>query len=52
MELNRRFFEDIEKSLVEFKNLCQRGLFDWSHCWGFTDSSSLIEFLSSFRIVS
>ena len=28
----------------------QRSLFEWSHCWGFTDSSSLLEFMFSLRL--
>ena len=52
MEWNRCSFEDTEKTLVELKYLCQRSLFDWSQCSGFTDCSSLLEFVSSLRIAS
>ena len=54
MERNRIIapssFEDIEKSLVQLKNLFQRTLFYWSQCWGFSDYSSIIEFLFSLRM--
>ena len=36
-ESNHRSCEDIEKSLVQLKNLCQQTLFDWSQCWGSSD---------------
>ena len=52
LERNRRSFEDIEKTLDELKVLCQRSLLEWSHCWGFTDCSSLSEFMSSLSLVS
>jgi len=48
---NRRFFEDIEKSLAQLLDLCQRTLFDWSRCWGLVDCSTLMDFLLSLRIV-
>ena len=43
-------FEDIEKSLVQLLDLCQRTLFDWSWCWGLSDCSTIIDFLLSHRI--
>ena len=46
LERNCCSFEDTEKMLEELKVLCQRILFEWSHCWGFTDCSSLSEFRS------
>ena len=46
-ERNRRFFEDTEKSLVQLQALCQKTLFDWSKCWGFSDCSTILEFISS-----
>ena len=49
---NSRSFEDTEKTLEELKVLCQRSLFEWSRCWGFTDCSSLFEFMFSLRLVS
>ena len=52
LERNRRSFEDIEKTLDELKVLHQRSLFEWSRCWGFTDYSSLSEFMFSLRLVS
>ena len=52
LERNRRSFEDKEKMLDELKVLCQRSLFDWSRCWGFTDCSSLSEFMLSLTLVS
>ena len=47
---NHCSFEDIEKSLVQLKNLFQRTLFYWSQCWGSSDYSSIIEFLFSLRM--
>ena len=44
---NRRSFEDKGKSVVQLLDLCQRTLFDWSRCWGFSDCFTLMEFLSS-----
>ena len=41
-EQNGCSFEDTEKTLVKLKDLC----------WGFTDCSSFIEFISSLRIAS
>ena len=49
---NRRSFEDTKKTLDELKVLCQRNLFEWSHCWGFNDYSSLFEFMFSLILVS
>ena len=40
LEQNHRSFEGTEKTLEQLKVLCQRSLFDWSRCWGFTDCSS------------
>ena len=50
LERNRHCFENREKTLDELKVLCQRSLFEWSHCWVFTDSSSLPEFMFSLRL--
>ena len=47
LERNRRSFENMEKTLDELKILCKRSLFEWARCWGFTDSSSLLEFMFS-----
>ena len=52
LERNHRSFEDIEKMLDELKVLCQRSLFEWSRYCGFTDYSSLFEFMFSLRLVS
>ena len=52
LERNHRSFEDNEKTLDELKVLCQHSLFEWSRCWGFTDSSSLSEFMFSLRLTS
>ena len=52
LERNHRSFEDIEKTLDELKVLCQRSLFEWSCYCGFTDYSSLFEFMFSLRLVS
>ena len=43
-------WENMEKTLDELKVLCQRSLFEWFRCWGFTDSSSLSEFMFSIRL--
>ena len=50
LERNRRSFENMKKTLDELKVLCQRNLFEWSCCWGFTDSSSLSKFMFSLRL--
>ena len=49
-ERNRRSFEDTEKSLVQLQALCQKTLFDWSRCWGFSDCTTISEFISSLSI--
>ena len=49
-EWNRRSFEDEGKTVVQLLEFCQRTLFDWSRCWGFSDCSTLMDFLSSIRI--
>ena len=49
-EQNRLSFEDNRKTVVQLLDLCQRTLFDWSWCWGFSDCSILMDFLSSIRI--
>ena len=49
-EWNRRSFEDEGKTMVQLLEFCQRTLFDWSRCWGYSDSSTLLDFLSSIRI--
>ena len=46
-ERNRRSFEDTEKFLVQLQAECQKTLFDWSRCWGFSDCSTVLEFISS-----
>ena len=51
-ESNQRSFEAFEKSLVQLQALCRRTLFDCSRCWGSSNCSFIIEFLSSLRIVS
>ena len=50
LERNCCSFENKEKTLDELKVLCQRSFFEWYHCWGFTDSSSLLEFIFSLRL--
>ena len=50
LERNCRSFENMEKTLDELKVLCQRSLFEWARSWGFTDSSSLSEFMFSLRL--
>ena len=50
LERNRRSFEDNEKTLDELKVLCRHCLFEWSRCWGFTNFSSLSEFIFSLRL--
>ena len=49
-ERNRWSFEDEGKTVVQLLEFCQRTLFDWSRCWGYSDSSTLLDFLSSIRI--
>ena len=50
IERNRRSFEDEGKTLVQLLEYCQWTLFDWSCCWGYSDCSTLLDFLSSIRI--
>ena len=50
MERNRRFFEAKEKSLIQLQFLCQSTLFDWARCWGSSNCSSTLEFLTHLRI--
>ena len=50
IERNRRSFEDEGKTLVQLLEYCQWTLFDWSSCWGYSDCSTLLDFLSSIRI--
>ena len=50
LERNHRSFENMEKTLDELKVLSQRSLFEWSRHSGFTESSSLPEFLFSLRL--
>ena len=52
LERNCLSVEDKEKTLDELKVSCQRSLLEWSHCWGFTDCSSLSEIMSSLNLVS
>ena len=47
---NWRAFEDEEKTMVQLLEFCQRTLFDWSRYWGFSDCSTLMDFISSIRI--
>ena len=47
---NPRSFENTDKSLVQLQTLCQKTLFDWSRCWGFSDYSTILEFISSLSI--
>ena len=49
-EQNQQSFEDEGKTMVQLLEICQRTLFDWSRCWGFSDCSSLMDFISSIRI--
>ena len=44
-------FEDTKKTLEELKVLCQRCLFEWFLCWGFTNCSFLFEFMFYLRFV-
>ena len=50
IERNRRSFEDEEKTVVQLLEHCQQTLFDWSRCWGYSDCSTLLDFLSSISI--
>ena len=47
---NQRSFEDERKTVVQLLKCCQRSIFDWSRCWGFSDCSTTVDFLSSIRI--
>ena len=52
LERNHRSFKDNEKTLDELKVLCQHSLLEWSHCWDFSDCSSLSKFMYSLSLVS
>ena len=45
LERNHHSFENMEKTLDELKVLYQHSLFEQSCCWGFTNCSSLSEFM-------
>ena len=49
-ERNQWAFEDEGKTVVQLLEFCQRTLFDWSRYWGFSDCSTLTDFISSIRI--
>ena len=49
MERNRHSFEAIEKLLDQLQALNQSTLFEWARCWGSSNCSSTLEFLSSLR---
>ena len=49
-ERNQLAFEDEEKTMVQLLEFCQRTLFNWSCCWGFSNCSTLMDFISSIRI--
>ena len=46
-EHNARTFEDTERTLDLLKSLLTRTLFEWSHIWGFTHCTSLLDFINS-----
>ena len=50
MERNRRSFEAKEKSPVQLQALSQSTLFEWARCWGSSNCSSTLEFLTSLSI--
>ena len=47
-ERNRRIFEGLEKSTSQIKEQFSGLLYDCSKSWGFTDASSLPDFVVSF----
>ena len=49
-EWNCRSFEDEGNTVVQLLKLCQWTLFDWSQCWGFSDYSTHMDFLLSFKL--
>jgi hypothetical protein len=52
-EHNRQTFEDLDNSVSKLVECFVNSLFDWSHAWGFTTTSSIgafIESLSFFHI--
>ena len=49
-ERNQRAFEDEEKIVFQLLEFCQRTLFDWFRCWGFSDCSTLTDFISYIKI--
>uniref|UniRef100_A0A2N9GQG7 HTH La-type RNA-binding domain-containing protein n=1 Tax=Fagus sylvatica TaxID=28930 RepID=A0A2N9GQG7_FAGSY len=50
-ERNRRIFEDLEKSLNHLKEQFSGLLYDCSRTWGFTEASSLPDFIASLNTV-
>ena len=51
-ERNRRTFEDVSSSNSQLLDCFILTLFDWSRAWGFTSSTSVIEFISSLSLSS
>jgi hypothetical protein len=50
-ERNRRIFEDLEKSLIHIKEQFSGLLYDCSKTWGFTEASSLPDFIAFLNTV-
>ena len=50
-ECNRHTFEDMEKSARQLLDCFVSLLFEWSRAWGFTSSTTDVQFLSSLFIM-
>jgi hypothetical protein len=51
-ERNSRIFEDKERSARQLLDCFSISLFHWSRAWGFTSTSSIIDFISSLLLIS
>ena len=51
-ELNRRIFEKCECSKSHLVESFSISLYQWSHVWGFTSSSSLVNFITELGLIS
>ena len=49
LERNQHSFKDLGGALDQLQTLNQNTLFDWARCWGSSNCSSALEFLSSLR---
>ena len=50
-EHNSRIFEDKESFVRQLLDGFSISLYHWSQAWGFTSSSSIIDFISSLSVI-